>query len=330
MRNGLWLGVLALFTVGALAAFYELSSDQAISIIVVGSVFFLLMGLVVTASPTRRVAHAQPGVCPVVGSAGLGGSVLLHDGRCRRRTGFPRRLFRGHDLGLCPLRLPALHLPPPPLPAAPCFRTLQVGFVVWSDVPAFLRLRRAARLSRWPGSSSCSSPSCCWRPATPKSRMTTTCAPSSPSASGDARSWCWFPWSACWPIRKPWPPAACMTWAPRPPCFRWMPACSCFSPWPWHKPGKPRSLILLDPRHSGHAPGRGQGRNPGLLLRRRGVLHAARQVQGGSPFLLVRWPWSDAGRGLHSSRFLSPVLSEQRPGGHASPAAPTSGPPAGS
>jgi len=55
MRNRLWLAVVALFTVGALAAFYELSSDQAISIIVVGAAFFLLMAFVVTASPTPEL-----------------------------------------------------------------------------------------------------------------------------------------------------------------------------------------------------------------------------------------------------------------------------------
>lgn len=55
MRNGLWLAVLALFTLGSLTAFYALSSDQAISIIVAGSVFFLLMGFVVSASPTAEL-----------------------------------------------------------------------------------------------------------------------------------------------------------------------------------------------------------------------------------------------------------------------------------
>ena len=53
--KSLWLAGLAVFTVGALAAFYELSSDQAISIIVAGSVFFVLMALVVSASATAEL-----------------------------------------------------------------------------------------------------------------------------------------------------------------------------------------------------------------------------------------------------------------------------------
>lgn len=54
-RNSLWLGGLAVLTVGALAAFYELSSDQAISIIVLGSAFFVLMAVVVSASATAEL-----------------------------------------------------------------------------------------------------------------------------------------------------------------------------------------------------------------------------------------------------------------------------------
>ena len=54
-RYGFWLAGLAIFTVGAFAAFYELSSDQAISIILVGAVFFLLMAFVAAASPTAEV-----------------------------------------------------------------------------------------------------------------------------------------------------------------------------------------------------------------------------------------------------------------------------------
>lgn len=54
-RNGLWLAVGAVFTVVALGAFYELSSDQAISIIIVGSAFFILMACVVSASSTPQI-----------------------------------------------------------------------------------------------------------------------------------------------------------------------------------------------------------------------------------------------------------------------------------
>jgi O-antigen ligase len=54
-RNSLWLALGALFTVGALAAFYELSSGQAISIILLGSAFFILMAFVVSASSTAEL-----------------------------------------------------------------------------------------------------------------------------------------------------------------------------------------------------------------------------------------------------------------------------------
>src|SRR5579859_5548530 len=50
LSTGLWLAVLAVFTAAALAVFYELSSDQGISIIVAGCAFFVLMAVVLSVS----------------------------------------------------------------------------------------------------------------------------------------------------------------------------------------------------------------------------------------------------------------------------------------
>jgi len=51
LRPGIWIAGVALFTAAVLAVFDELSSDQAISIIVVGVVFFGLMGIVMATAP---------------------------------------------------------------------------------------------------------------------------------------------------------------------------------------------------------------------------------------------------------------------------------------
>lgn len=54
-RPWLWIAGLALVTVVALAVFEELSSDQAISIIIVGAAFFALMALVIATAPTPEL-----------------------------------------------------------------------------------------------------------------------------------------------------------------------------------------------------------------------------------------------------------------------------------
>jgi len=50
LRSVIWIIGLALFTVGSLFVFYELASDQAISIMVVGVIFFLLMWFVMSSA----------------------------------------------------------------------------------------------------------------------------------------------------------------------------------------------------------------------------------------------------------------------------------------
>ncbi len=72
-RGGFWLVSLSLFTVCCLAAFFELSSDQAISIIVVGSVFFLLMAFVMSASPTAEIRARNDGRMMHLSDEGKGG-----------------------------------------------------------------------------------------------------------------------------------------------------------------------------------------------------------------------------------------------------------------
>src|SRR5258708_37646553 len=47
--------VLALCTAGALVGFYELSSDQAISILAAGVVFFVLMRFVISSAPSAAL-----------------------------------------------------------------------------------------------------------------------------------------------------------------------------------------------------------------------------------------------------------------------------------
>lgn len=54
-RSILLVAVLALCTTGALAAFFELSSDQAISIMAVGSIFIGLMWFVISSAPSAEV-----------------------------------------------------------------------------------------------------------------------------------------------------------------------------------------------------------------------------------------------------------------------------------
>jgi O-antigen ligase len=54
-RSILWIVGLALFTVAALAFFFELSSDQSIAILVVGVIFFVLMWFVVSSAPTAEL-----------------------------------------------------------------------------------------------------------------------------------------------------------------------------------------------------------------------------------------------------------------------------------
>lgn len=55
MRSIFWMAGLALFTVAALLVFYELASDQAISIMVVGVIFFLLMWFVMSSAPSAEL-----------------------------------------------------------------------------------------------------------------------------------------------------------------------------------------------------------------------------------------------------------------------------------
>lgn len=55
MRSILWMFGLALFTVAALAVFYELSSDQSISIMVVGAIFFVFMWFVMSSAPSAEL-----------------------------------------------------------------------------------------------------------------------------------------------------------------------------------------------------------------------------------------------------------------------------------
>lgn len=56
-RPMLWIAGLALATLAALAGFYELSSDQAISIMLVGSIFFALIYFVVSAAPSQELRN---------------------------------------------------------------------------------------------------------------------------------------------------------------------------------------------------------------------------------------------------------------------------------
>src|ERR1022692_4090050 len=55
VRSVLWMVGLAVFTAAALAVFYELASDQAISIMVVGAIFFLLMWFVMPSAPSAEL-----------------------------------------------------------------------------------------------------------------------------------------------------------------------------------------------------------------------------------------------------------------------------------
>ena len=50
-----WIAGLALLTTAALAIFYELASDQAISIMIVGAIFFVLMWFVVSSAPSTEL-----------------------------------------------------------------------------------------------------------------------------------------------------------------------------------------------------------------------------------------------------------------------------------
>lgn len=54
-RPILWIAGLALATLAALAGFYELSSDQAISIMLVGTVFFAIIYFVVSSAATQEL-----------------------------------------------------------------------------------------------------------------------------------------------------------------------------------------------------------------------------------------------------------------------------------
>jgi O-antigen ligase len=55
VRPIVWIVGLALLTLGSLAAFLQLSSDQAISILVAGSIFFILMWLAVSTAHTPEL-----------------------------------------------------------------------------------------------------------------------------------------------------------------------------------------------------------------------------------------------------------------------------------
>ena len=50
-----WIIILSLFTAGSLVAFYELASDQAISIMVVGVIFFILMWFVMSSASSAEL-----------------------------------------------------------------------------------------------------------------------------------------------------------------------------------------------------------------------------------------------------------------------------------
>src|ERR1700691_2796147 len=50
-----WIVALTLFTAGSLVAFYELASDQAISIMVVGVIFFILMWFVMSSASSAEL-----------------------------------------------------------------------------------------------------------------------------------------------------------------------------------------------------------------------------------------------------------------------------------
>ena len=54
-RSILWIVGLALFTAAMLAVFYELSSDQSISIMVLGVIFFVLMWFAVSSAPNAEL-----------------------------------------------------------------------------------------------------------------------------------------------------------------------------------------------------------------------------------------------------------------------------------
>ena len=55
MGSIVWIIVLSLFTAGSLVAFYELASDQAISIMVVGVIFFILMWFVMSSASSAEL-----------------------------------------------------------------------------------------------------------------------------------------------------------------------------------------------------------------------------------------------------------------------------------
>jgi hypothetical protein len=54
LRSGLWIGALCVVTAGAMALFYELVSDQAVTIMVAGVCFFTLLWIVMAVSGESR------------------------------------------------------------------------------------------------------------------------------------------------------------------------------------------------------------------------------------------------------------------------------------
>src|SRR5579863_3433559 len=54
LRSGLWIGALCAATAGAMILFYPLVSDQAISIMIAGVLFFALLWIVMAVSGTSR------------------------------------------------------------------------------------------------------------------------------------------------------------------------------------------------------------------------------------------------------------------------------------
>ena len=59
MGSIVWIIVLSLFTAGSLVAFYELASDQAISIMVVGVIFFILMWFVMSSASSAELPESE-------------------------------------------------------------------------------------------------------------------------------------------------------------------------------------------------------------------------------------------------------------------------------
>ena len=125
----------------ALAAFLELSSDQSISILVVGVIFFVL-------DVVRGVYRSHPRSCAAgIWYSRCGGCCL---GR-KRVFSYVTEDAEGGQFSsgayseammwvFVGFVFPALHLPQQSVSAHAFYRIVQVGFMVRRDVPALLRL----------------------------------------------------------------------------------------------------------------------------------------------------------------------------------------------